>query len=375
MDAPRGAWDVGNLGEDKMKNYFLCKKNALRKAVSLFLTVALLLGLAGCGDNGGDNSGAEETPLGADTVVARIGDVSITSGALDTYTELLLISQGADLDSITDEGQRREIKESVLDYMVQIEAMRARYDVADVLPEGFEDELQSFITELGANEEIMSGFAQKGIGDETLRYYMESQYYQVAMANEATEEDTLPTQEEVEKFYYEHQLEFVSPDERRVSHILVGTAELLDSDRALITEIRDKIASGEATFEDMAAQYGSDGTKDPGGDLGYAQPGAYVEPFNSVAFSLGLEELSDVIETEFGFHILKVTDIQTAHQQTIDEATSVIRQEIQNQLIDDKLAEIVAEANVEYPSAEYLAPEKRPIDSGIGGLLEPELEP
>jgi cell division protein FtsI/penicillin-binding protein 2 len=308
--------------------------------------------------------------------VARVGDIYIAGGDLDVYAELLIISQGYDFDEVTDTNERRQIKESVLDYMVQIEIMRSRYAAADALPEGFEDELQSFMTELKGNEEIMSGFTQKGIGDDTLRYYLESQYYQAALANEATEEDTLPTQEEVEKFYYEHQLEFVSPDERRVSHILVGTAELLDSDRALITEIRDKIASGEATFEDMAAQYGSDGTKDTGGDLGYAQPGAYVEPFDSVAFSLGLEELSDVIETQYGFHILKVTDIQTAHQQTLDEATDVIRQEIQRQLIDDKLAELVAAADVEYLSAEYPAPENRLAvgDDGLGDLLDPELE-
>ncbi|MDR1136364.1 MAG: peptidylprolyl isomerase [Clostridiales Family XIII bacterium] len=348
-----------------MRSNFICRKNALKKAVSLVLIMMLLLAFTGCGkseDGGGPNSGTGESGGDGDSV-ARVGDVYISEDALDVYAELLIISQGYDLDQVTDDEERTLIKESVLDYMVQIEVMREYFAGQDVLPEDFEEQLEGFISELSANADIMSGFEQKGINNDTLRYYMESQYYQTALSDEATELNTLPTQEEIEKFYYEHQLEFVSQEERRVSHILVGTAELLDADRQLINEIRERIASGTATFEEMAAEYGTDGTKDTGGDLDYAQKGAYVEPFNTVAFSLAVGELSDVIETQFGFHILKVTDIRPANQQTLEEATEVIRQEIQLQLVDARITELVNAADVEYLTDKYTSPESRGTDS------------
>jgi peptidyl-prolyl cis-trans isomerase SurA len=72
-----------------------------------------------------------------------------------------------------------------------------------------------------------------------------------------------------------------------------------------ITMILNKIQSGESTFEEMAKEHSMDGSAAQGGDLGFAKRGNYVPDFEAVAFTLDDAELSDVVETEFGFHIIK----------------------------------------------------------------------
>jgi len=76
----------------------------------------------------------------------------------------------------------------------------------------------------------------------------------------------------------------------------------------LITSIKEKLDNGEATFEELAQQYSMDGSREKGGDLGFAKRGSYVPEFEAVAFTLEEGEISDIVETEFGFHIIKFVE-------------------------------------------------------------------
>lgn len=73
-----------------------------------------------------------------------------------------------------------------------------------------------------------------------------------------------------------------------------------------LTEIRNKIISGEETFEDMAAKFSADGSGQTGGDLGWAKRGSYVPEFEATAYGLKQGEMSEIVETEYGFHIIEL---------------------------------------------------------------------
>lgn len=87
----------------------------------------------------------------------------------------------------------------------------------------------------------------------------------------------------------------------RASHILVGTKRDADI-------LRQKIIDGELTFENAAKQYSRCPSRFEGGDLGYFGRGAMVPAFEGAAFNLPLNEISEPVETRFGWHLIKVID-------------------------------------------------------------------
>jgi parvulin-like peptidyl-prolyl isomerase len=91
---------------------------------------------------------------------------------------------------------------------------------------------------------------------------------------------------------------------RQVRHVLAQTAEQAAT-------ARDRLAKGES-WEKVAAEVSIDpGSKDRGGDLGFLTPGQTVPPFDQAAFSLPLNELSEVVQTQFGYHVLMATEART----------------------------------------------------------------
>ncbi|MDR1573075.1 MAG: peptidylprolyl isomerase [Clostridiales Family XIII bacterium] len=327
------------------------KKNAKKSGIAIaaaFLALMLCAGsaLTGCG-GGADKS----------EVVAEVGDVKITEDRLSAFTELMFFLYGYDFANVSDESERNLMKADTLDTMVQVAAMEQYFKEKNVLPEDADERLKQFKEIVSQTDGVADSFEEKGITDDILRYYLETQFYFQALADEATNGGVLPTEEEIEAYYAAHAQEYSDEEERRVSHILVGDSTYADADRQLAEEIREKIASGQETFEDMALEYGTDGTRDTGGDLGYAMRSAYVTEFSDVAFTLPQDELSDIVETEFGFHILKVTDIRSTR--SIEAQRENIRETLTYGLYDEKAQALTEDFGVTYLSDKYPAPDDR----------------
>ncbi|MEG1584248.1 MAG: peptidylprolyl isomerase, partial [Anaerovorax sp.] len=129
-------------------------------------------------------------------------------------------------------------------------------------------------------------------------------------------------------------------DEIRASHILFDK-----KDKAKAEEVLAKLQAG-GSFEDMAKQYGTDGTKDNGGDLGYFGKGKMVEPFEKAAFALEKGQMSELVETEFGWHIIKVTDKK--EYKPYEEVEASIKNELTTPDFDKKIKKMTDEIGVTY---------------------------
>jgi peptidyl-prolyl cis-trans isomerase D len=142
------------------------------------------------------------------------------------------------------------------------------------------------------------------------------------------------TPEEIEEFYTQHVVDrFTTPARVHVRHILfslpaTASSEERDETRATATEILTRAKAGE-DFVSLAKTYSQDtGTAEQGGDLGFFSRGRMVKPFEEAAFSLPVGGVSDLVETPFGIHIIKVEAVEEERVRTLAEVQDEIRQEL-----------------------------------------------
>jgi len=149
------------------------------------------------------------------------------------------------------------------------------------------------------------------------------------------------TPEDIKSYYDLHQDQYRVPEEVKVSHILIKTPALgADGkvDEKGVEEARKKAEDilkqlkGGAKFEDLAKKYSEDpGSGKQGGDLGWIGRGRTVPEFEKTAFSLPKGQLSDLVKSSYGFHIIRVEDKHEPHLKTIDEVKSQIEPLIKQQ--------------------------------------------
>ena len=144
-----------------------------------------------------------------------------------------------------------------------------------------------------------------------------------------------PVTEDDEKIYYQSHIDqYKLEDRAHVSHILFKTVGMTDAEAAEVKKKAEDVlnkAKHGGNFADLAKQYSEDTTKDKGGDLGWIVRGQTVPEFEAAAFSLPKGSISDLVKTQYGFHIIQVMDRETARTQTLDEVKASIISQLQQE--------------------------------------------
>jgi peptidyl-prolyl cis-trans isomerase D len=134
------------------------------------------------------------------------------------------------------------------------------------------------------------------------------------------------SQQDVQRYYEDNQQQYSTPEQVRASHILLMTQGKDDADvKKRAEEILAKAKAPGADFAKLANQYTEeDAGKTKGGDLDYFSKGQMVPEFDKVAFALQPGQTSDIVKTQFGYHIIKVTDKKPATSKSINEVKGQI---------------------------------------------------
>jgi peptidyl-prolyl cis-trans isomerase C len=162
--------------------------------------------------------------------------------------------------------------------------------------------------------------------------------------------------EQVTDFYAKNPDQFKEPERVRASHILIAFPE--NADAAAKTQARAKAeqvlkdVKGGKDFAALAKQHSQDpGSAVNGGDLGFFQPGQMVGPFNDAAFSLPIGATSDLVETNFGYHIIRVAEKQQGRTVPLEEVRPQVEEYLKNvnreQQTDAFVASLKAKGKVE----------------------------
>jgi foldase protein PrsA len=300
----------------------------IRRFAFVLLLVPLIFAIAGCG---------AELPQGA---VAQVGKVYVSQEQFDKL-EAAYEAAGRVPDKETQAKEYRTFQQGLAQYLVMLEVLRQKAPDYDIT-----------ITTEDINAQVVD-FKEMFQGDQarfdaalqtehlTLEQFKESlrQRLLIDAVKAAVTKDVTVTEEEVQAYYHSHEGDYTKPEIREARHILIspfataagggGTIEPTESDweqaRAEAEKVRSEIQNG-TDFGTEARKYSDDeATKDDGGKLGTIIRGQMVPEFEAAVFSLKKDELSRPVRTEYGYHLIQVTDITPEKQIPYDQVKEKIR--------------------------------------------------
>jgi peptidyl-prolyl cis-trans isomerase C len=338
----------------------------------LFVTILFLLfiglGAPACGNLGEDESKAIKATSESTT---SNGDVASVNGAVISRTQFenalgyqqeIAAIRGV---SIADE-QLPELKYQVLENLINQELLyqeSQRYgiiveekDVDDAYGEN--KQKANFETDAEFEEALkQSNKSMASYREEIKRGLAIDRFIQYKFTDQTIVQD-----EEAKSYYDGNPALFEQPAQVRVSHIMVrvipdADQSKIDAARTKIEKVLEQLKEGE-DFESVSREVSEDvNSKDNGGDLGYFSKGQTPQAFEEAAFALKKDELSDIVETDSGYHIIKLTDRKEAGTVSYEEAKTEIMDSLKtsrvNSSVDGYIKELkIRSTIVTYPIGE-----------------------
>lgn len=194
-----------------------------------------------------------------------------------------------------------------------------------------------------------------------------------------------PNEEEVRGYYEQNKNQFTTPEERRASHILIAFGEDKEASKKKAEEVLAKVKANPADFAKLAKEFSIDGgSAQQGGDLDFFPRGMMVKPFEDATFSAKKGDIVGPIESDFGWHIIYVTDIRPSAIRPFEAVRSDIEAEYIGQMALREFSEKAEDfTNIVYEQADSLEPVAKKFGLTIhkadnvtrAGVADPELKP
>jgi peptidyl-prolyl cis-trans isomerase D len=163
------------------------------------------------------------------------------------------------------------------------------------------------------------------------------------------------TDAELHAAYDKNKASYVVPEKRHARHILIAATKDDAADKKLADEVYAQAKAGK-DFAQLAKQYSKDpGSAEQGGDLGWADKSMFVGPFSDALFSMSAGEIRGPVKTQYGYHIIRLDEVQPGKTKTFDEARTELEADLRKNKATDKFGEIQEQLQnqLEQPGATF----------------------
>ena len=216
-------------------------------------------------------------------------------------------------------------------------------------------EVARVVQQVGGEENYKKALSAQGISEAGFRKELEKGARVNMLVNQACAHVADPTEDEVTAFYEAHKAEYVEPHQVLCQHILVKGSNDAALDK--IKEIRERIVNDKADFAEEAKKHSDCPSGAQGGSLGWFGRGMMVPEFDKAAFEMKKGEVSGIVTTEFGYHIIYKADEKGGGQQTIvdvhDQIKDLLRHEARGKAMDAYVADLREKATIEYKDVKH----------------------
>lgn len=284
-----------------------------------------------------------------DGVVAVVNGQNITTATLNSEIKGIMArleAQGRKLG----EAEQASLKEATLEKLVKLELLRQESKKAGITvgSADIDRELDGVRKGFADDKAMAKALAEAGVSEAELRKQIGNNLVIQKFINAKFKSNVQVTEQEVKAFYNGNQDKFSQPELVHARHILIASKatepkEERERKRAKLGQLKKQIKGG-ADFAELAKQSSDCPSKERGGDLGFFPRGQMVKPFEQAAFKLNPGEVSEVVETEFGYHLIKIEEKKPAKTVSLDEAKANITVYLTQEKVNSGIESFLAEA-------------------------------
>ena len=216
-------------------------------------------------------------------------------------------------------------------------------------------EREKTIERLGGEKKFKIALENAGLTDEQYQQRLSKKQLVKDFITTEISDKARPTDEEIKDYYRRNQKKFMRPEARKLTHILISvkpeeSAEERKLKKAQAQEVIDRINAGE-DMSDVAWKYSTGPYRVKGGDMGLVHRGRLYPVLEEEIFKLEPGKLSGIIETIYGYHIVRVEEVKAAEQLDLKDVYDKIKEELTNsnekQIREDRVASLRAQARIE----------------------------
>lgn len=313
--------------------------NLRSRTLALPLVAVLLfaaLGATGCTDK---------------NVIAKVNGSPIKLTDIDSQLAQMKKSSPQTFQGADGKKREAEFRAKILESLIQLELIKqaGKELGVSVTAKQVDDYIKQLETQYGGATGLKDAMKQSGVTMDQLRSSIESRLLVDAVGKKVSKAGSI-TDAEMKDYFDKNPGMFKTAAQVHAWHILFAT-----KDKAQAEKVYDQVKKG-GDFAALAAQYSTDpGSKDKGGDLGWAPSTQYVTEFAAAVSSMKPGEFR-MVETQFGWHIIKLVETKLAEEKTFDQVKDQIKQILQQQTQSDEFTKYVdalkKKANIEIFDAE-----------------------
>jgi peptidyl-prolyl cis-trans isomerase C len=245
------------------------------------------------------------------------------------------------------EDQMAKLKNNILDSLIEREILYQQSQKAgiQVTDQKVEDQLASIKKRFPSEDEYKNALGKMSLTEDEVKLQIKRGLSIRELIDQKISSKVVITDEESKAYYDKNPQMFKQPAQIKASHILIKVDAKADEAkkaeaRKKIEEVQQKLKDG-GDFAALAKEYSEGPSNVKGGDLGYFRRGQMVKPFEDAAMALKPNEVSEVVETRFGYHLIKVYDNKPEQTLAYADVKDKITQRMKQEKIEKEAVQYV----------------------------------
>lgn len=282
----------------------------------------------------------------SDAKIAVVNQTPLYRQDLNREMKLLTLKMARQGRSVSEdqlkryEGNLREnlIQRTLLLQQAEKKGIKVRDSVVDKTFNEFKSGFQN-------QNDLQAALTQMGFDETTFKVMIRTNLAIKTLIDNEIAKDVSVSDKQIRTYYDEHPDLFRRPEQVKASHILIKVPEDASEEKkasalSSIQSLKQRIENGES-FANLAMEYSDCPSKAKGGDLGFFTRKQMVKPFSDAAFTLQPEQVSDVVTTRFGYHLIRVTEHQEARAMAFSEVKEDISSRLKQIHTEKKLSDYI----------------------------------